>query len=90
LRRITPCGPLQASLLGSFESAHKESSTRAIHVVVLEQTNIAITNCFTEILVEFAAKEAAAERLMEVELRATRELQEKAACDAGYLAWPAY
>jgi hypothetical protein len=39
-----PCGPLQAVLLGSFEMVHKESSTRAVRAVVLEQTNAAIAN----------------------------------------------
>jgi hypothetical protein len=55
-----PCGPLQAALLGSFETAHKESSTRAVRIVVLEQTNAAIANCT-------AAKEAATKRLMAAE-----------------------
>jgi hypothetical protein len=40
--------------------------------------------------VEFAAKEAAAKRLMAAERRAARDLEEKAACDAGYPAWQAY
>jgi hypothetical protein len=34
-----PCGLLQAVLLGSFETVHRESSTRVVHAVVLEQTN---------------------------------------------------
>jgi hypothetical protein len=32
-----PCGRLQAALLGSFETVHTESSTRAVRTVVLKQ-----------------------------------------------------
>jgi hypothetical protein len=79
-----PCGPLQAALLGSFEAAHRESSTRAVHAITLEQTNAAIADHAAEISVEFAANEAAAKRLIAAERRATREPEEKVACDAGY------
>jgi hypothetical protein len=82
-----PCGPLQAALLGSFETVHREPSTRAVRVVTLEQTNAAIANRAAEISVEFAAKEAAAKMLIAAERRAARELEEKAVCDTGYPAW---
>jgi hypothetical protein len=59
-----PCGLLQEALLSSFETAHRESSTRAVCTVVLEQTNVAIVNRVTKISVEFAAKETAAKRLV--------------------------
>jgi hypothetical protein len=59
-----PCGPLQASLLGSFETAHREASTREVHAITLEQTNATITSRVGEISVEFAAKEVAAKKLM--------------------------
>jgi hypothetical protein len=59
-----PCGPLQAVLLGSFETAHEESSTKAVRTITLEQTNAAIADRTAEILVEFAAKEAATKRLI--------------------------
>jgi hypothetical protein len=85
-----PCGPLQAVLLGSFEMAHMEASTRAVHTITLEQTNAAIASRVAKISVEFAAKEAAAKKLMAAERQAARELEEKAACDAGYPAWQAY
>jgi hypothetical protein len=85
-----PCGPLQASLLGSFEMVHRETSTREVRAITLELTNAAIASCAAEISVEFAAKEAAAKNLMAVERRATRELEEKAACTAGYPSWQAY
>jgi hypothetical protein len=78
------CGPLQAALLGSFEMAHKEASMRAVRAITLEQTNVAIASRTTKISVEFVAKEAAAKKLMVAERRAARELEEKAACDAGY------
>jgi hypothetical protein len=32
---LPPCGPLQAALLGSFEMAHRESSTRVVHTITL-------------------------------------------------------
>jgi hypothetical protein len=64
--------------------AHRESSTRAVLAIVIEQTNAAITNRVAEISVEFSAKEAAAKKLMAAERQAARELEEKAACDAGY------
>jgi hypothetical protein len=82
-----PCGPLQAALLGSFETAHRESSIRAVRAVILEPTNATIANRVAKISVEFAAKEAAAKRLMAAEQRAARELEEKATCDDGYPAW---
>jgi hypothetical protein len=84
-----PCGPLQDALLGSFETAHRETSMRAVHAITLEQTNAAIASRATEISVEFAAKEAAAKKLMAAERRAARKLKEKAACAAGYPAWQA-
>jgi hypothetical protein len=84
------CGPLQATLLGTFETAHREASTRAVHAITLEQKNTAIANRVAELSVEFAAKEAAAKKLMAAERRAARELEEKVACDAGYPAWQAY
>jgi hypothetical protein len=31
-----PCGPLQAALLSSFESTHRESAMRVLRVIVLE------------------------------------------------------
>jgi hypothetical protein len=31
-----PCSPLQAALLGYFESVHTESATRSVRIVVLE------------------------------------------------------
>jgi hypothetical protein len=80
----------QAALLGFFETVHRESSTRVVRAVVLEQTNVTIADHFTEISVEFAAKEAAAKRLMAAEQCTARELEEKAVCDAGYPAWQAY
>jgi hypothetical protein len=90
-----PCGPLQAALHGSFEMAHRESSMRAVHAITLERTNAASADHAAEISMEFAAKEAAAKeaaakRLIAAERRATREPEEKAACDAGYPAWHAY
>jgi hypothetical protein len=57
-----PCGPLQATLLGSFETAHRESSTRAVRTVILEQTNVAIANRAAKMSVKFSAKEAAAKK----------------------------
>jgi hypothetical protein len=50
---LPPCGPLQASLLGPFETAHRESSTRAVCAITLDQTNVAITSRVVEISVEF-------------------------------------
>jgi hypothetical protein len=76
--------------LGSFETAHRETSTRVVCAITLEQTNATIASRAAEISVEFAAKEAATKKLMAVERRATRELEEKAACDVGYPAWQAY
>jgi hypothetical protein len=61
-----PSGPLQGALVGSFESAHRESTTRA-----------AIANRVADILVEFAAKEAAAKKIMVAERRAARELKRR-------------
>jgi hypothetical protein len=72
-----PCGPLQAALLGSFETTHKETSTRAICAITLEQTNASIASRATEISVEFAAKEAAAKKLMTAERRAARGSQKE-------------
>jgi hypothetical protein len=40
--------------------------------------------------VEFAAKDAAAKKLMAAKQRAARELEEKVACDAGYPVRQAY
>jgi hypothetical protein len=74
-----PCGPLQATLLDSVESAHRESTTWAVCAIVLEQTNVAITNRVAKNLVEFAKKDAAGKKLMATEQRATRELKEKSA-----------
>jgi hypothetical protein len=79
-----PCGPLQAALLSSFASAHMESSMRAMRAVVLERMNAAIANRVAKISVDFATKEAAARRLMAVERRVSRELEEKVVCDSGY------
>jgi hypothetical protein len=62
-----PCDPLQAALLGSFQTVHAGSSMRAVRTVVLEQTNAAIANRVAEISAEFAAKEAAARELMAAE-----------------------
>jgi hypothetical protein len=62
-----PCGPLQASLLGSFEMAHRETATRKVRAITLELTNAAIASCAAEISVEFAAKEEAAKNLMAAE-----------------------
>jgi hypothetical protein len=62
-----PCGLLQASLLGSFETAHREASTREVQAITLEQTNAAITSRVGEISVEFTAKEVAAKKLMAAE-----------------------
>jgi hypothetical protein len=62
-----PCGLMQAALLGSFEAAHKESSMKAVRTITLEQTNSAIADHVAEILVEFAAKEAATKRLIVAE-----------------------
>jgi hypothetical protein len=42
---------------------HRESSTRAVCAVILEQTNAAIANRIAKISVEFTAKEATAKRL---------------------------
>jgi hypothetical protein len=81
---------MQAALLSSFEMVHRETSTRVVHAITLKQTNAAIASRAIKILVEFAAKEAAAKKLMAAERRAARELEEKAACDAGYPAWQAY
>jgi hypothetical protein len=44
-----------------------ESSMRAVGAVILEQTNAAIVNRVVKISMEFAAKEAAAKRLMAAE-----------------------
>jgi hypothetical protein len=54
---------------------HKESSTRTVRAVVLEQTNTAIANRVADISMEFTAKEAAAKRLMAAERKAARELE---------------
>jgi hypothetical protein len=62
-----PCGPLQAILLGSFKTAHRESSMRALRAITLEQTKAAITDCAAEISMEFTAKEAATKKLIEAE-----------------------
>jgi hypothetical protein len=65
---LSPCGPLQAALIGPIETAHRESSMRVVRAIVLEQTNAAITNHVGKISVEFtAAKESAAKRLMSTE-----------------------
>jgi hypothetical protein len=85
-----PCGSLQAALLGSFETMHRETSTRTVRAITLEQTNTAIASRAAEISVEFAAKKVAAKKLMAAERRATRKLKEKAACAASYPAWQAY
>jgi hypothetical protein len=47
--------------------AHRESSTRAVRVVVLELMNAAIAYRTAKILMEFASKEAAAKRLIAAE-----------------------
>jgi hypothetical protein len=39
-----PCGSLHAALLGSFEMAHRASSTRVLHTITLEQTNATIAD----------------------------------------------
>jgi hypothetical protein len=83
-----PCSPTQAALLGYFETVHRETSMRVVHAITLEQTNVAIATRAAKFSV--AAKEAAAKKLMAAERRAARELKEKAACDADYLAWQAY
>jgi hypothetical protein len=62
-----PCGPLQAALLGSFEMVHRETSMRALHAITLKQTNASIASHAAQISVEFAAKEAAAKKLMAAE-----------------------
>jgi hypothetical protein len=62
-----PCSPLQALLLGSFKTAHRESSTRAVRAITLDQTNTAITRRVAEISVEFTAKESATKRQMAAE-----------------------
>jgi hypothetical protein len=87
---LPPCGPLQAALLDSFETMQRESSTRAVRSITLNQKNAAIAGHTAKILVEFAAKEAATKRLMAAERCAPRELEEKAACDVGYPTWLAY
>jgi hypothetical protein len=45
----------------------RESSTRAVRSITLDQKNAAIAGRTTEISVEFAAKEAVAKRLMAAE-----------------------
>jgi hypothetical protein len=85
-----PCGLLQAALVGSFESVHRESTTRAMHAVVLAKTNAAITKLIADISMEFATKEAAAKMFMMAERRAVRELKEKMVCNASYPTWQAY
>jgi hypothetical protein len=62
-----PCSPLQATLLGSFEMVHRETSMRAVHAITLKQTNASITSHAAQISVEFAAKEAATKKLLVVE-----------------------
>jgi hypothetical protein len=62
-----PCGPLQATLLGSFEMAHREFSTRALHAITLERTKAAIADRTAKISVEFTAKEAATKKIIAVE-----------------------
>jgi hypothetical protein len=64
--------------------AHRESTRREVREVVLEKTNAAIANRVAEISVEFAAKETAAKKLMATELQAAKELEDKAAYNAGY------
>jgi hypothetical protein len=61
------CGPLQAALLGSFETVHREASTRAVHAITLKLTIAAIASHVAEISVEFSAKEAVTKKLMAVE-----------------------
>jgi hypothetical protein len=85
-----PCGPLQAVLLGSFETGNSESSTRAVRTITLKQMNDAIASRAAKISMEFTAKEAAAKKLMVAERGATRELEQKAVCDSGYPTWKAY
>jgi hypothetical protein len=51
-----PTGPLQASLIGSFEAEFKEQLTRVVCPIILEQTYAAIASRITEIAVEFAKK----------------------------------
>jgi hypothetical protein len=85
-----PCRQLQAALLGSLETAHMETSTRAVRAITLEQTNTAIASRAAKIWVEFAAKEAAAKKLMAAEQRAATELEENAAFYAGYPTWQVY
>jgi hypothetical protein len=85
-----PCGLLHAALIGSFESVHRESTTRAMHAVVLDNTNAAIAKLIADISVEFATKVAATKKFMMVERRAIRELEEKMVCNASYPTWQAY
>jgi hypothetical protein len=79
-----PCSLLQATLERSFETAYRETSTKALRAITLEQTNAAIASRAAEISMEFAAKEAATKKLMAAEWRAARELEEKVACAASY------
>jgi hypothetical protein len=74
-------------LLSCFETAHRESSTRAVRGVILELMNAAIANRTAKISMEFASKEAAAKRLIAAKRRAARDLEEKAVCDTSYPTW---
>jgi hypothetical protein len=38
---LPPCTPLQVALVGSFELAHREWTSRAGHAIVLKHTNSA-------------------------------------------------
>jgi hypothetical protein len=64
-----------------------DDSTRAVHTITLKQTNAVIASRVAKISVEFAAKEAAAKKLMAAERQAAREIKEKASCDASYPTW---
>jgi hypothetical protein len=68
-----PGGSLKAALLGSFKSAHTESNTKSVCVVVLVRTNTFIATHVTKNSVEFAKKEAVSKRLMASERRAMHE-----------------
>jgi hypothetical protein len=68
----------------------KEQNTRMVHVVVFEQTNVAIIDHVAKISVELAKKKVVDEKLMAFKWWVLRELEEKVATDAGYAGWQAY
>jgi hypothetical protein len=85
LHLVAHCRP---PILDSFESVHKESNTRCASSSSSRRT--AIANRIATFSMEFAKEEAVGKTLIVAQLWDVRELEVKAAADAGYPAWQAY